>query len=109
MKLVCCIVTKDDSKTLLDTLIRHGYRATVISTVGGFLKVGNVTILVGTEDEEIPKVLRLIKKECYARLQPATLPMNAIGAFDLYVSTVPEVEVGGATVFVLDVDMFQVW
>jgi uncharacterized protein YaaQ len=65
MKLIMSIVNSDDARGLLDTLSRHGLRATMISTTGGFLREGNATIFVGTDDERVDEVLALIKESCH--------------------------------------------
>lgn len=44
MKLVMAIINSDDTRNVLDRLARRGFSATVTSTTGGFLRVGNTTI-----------------------------------------------------------------
>ena len=56
MKLVIAIVNNDDAKVLLPKLTEGGYSTTTLNTTGGFLRVGNTTLLIGTEEEEIPKI-----------------------------------------------------
>ena len=69
MKLVMSIVHSDDARPLIDALMQGGYRATMISTTGGFLREGNATILVGTDDDRVPDVLRIIRESCHTRTQ----------------------------------------
>ena len=69
MKLVMSIVNNDDERRLAEALMVAGYRATTISTTGGFLRQGNATIFVGTEDENVPHVLQLIRENCHTRSQ----------------------------------------
>ena len=52
MKLVMAIVSSDDSRDALDRLTKAGFRATVISTTGGFLREGNTTLFLGTDEPE---------------------------------------------------------
>lgn len=105
MKLVVAIVQKDDAPDLLDALIRQGIRATRIDTAGGFLKAGNVTILSGVADDEIPVVQAAISNTCRTRWQLFNpLLLDEGGGF--YLPEPFEVEIGGATVFVLDVERF---
>ncbi|HIC93519.1 MAG TPA: hypothetical protein EYP09_04630 [Anaerolineae bacterium] len=103
MKLVVSIVNSDDARDLLEALVRKGHRATMISTTGGFLREGNATILVGTEDEKVEDVLAVIKENCRARTQYVNPLPPVVEAGELYMPTPVEVQVGGATVFVLDV------
>ena len=69
MKLIVCIVNSDDAKELNNALMQDGYRATTIGTTGGFLRQGNATILVGTEDEKVDSVLEIIRHNCHTRTQ----------------------------------------
>jgi uncharacterized protein YaaQ len=107
MKLVMSIVNSDDAGQLVNALTGAGYRATTISTTGGFLRQGNATILVGTEDNEVPEVLRLIRENCHTRRQFVNPLPPVMEPGEMYMPAPVEVQVGGATVFVLDVVQFE--
>ena len=107
MKLVVAIVQDVDSRPLLGALIVEGFRATKISTTGGFLVRGNASILIGVQDEQVETVLALLKKHCHARREfvSPVMPMGEAAVARHWVQPL-EVEVGGATVFVLNVEQF---
>jgi uncharacterized protein YaaQ len=107
MKLVMSIVNSDDAGELVGALTKAGYRATTISTTGGFLRQGNATIFVGTEDEKVPEVLALIRENCHTRRQYVNPLPPVMEPGEMYMPTPVEVQVGGATVFVLDVAQFE--
>ena len=107
MKLIMSIVNSDDAKGLLDTLSRRGHRATMISTTGGFLREGNATIFVGADDERVDEILALIRESCHTRTQYINPLPPVMEPGELYMPTPVEVEVGGATVFIMDVDRFE--
>jgi uncharacterized protein YaaQ len=107
MKLVMSIVHHDDARPLVDKLLQRGYRATITSTTGGFLREGNSTVFVGVEDELVEQVLAIIKKNCHTRTQYINPLPPIMEPGEMFVPTPIEVEVGGATVFVLDVDQFH--
>jgi len=107
MKLIMSIVNSDDARGLLEKLSGHGHRATMISTTGGFLREGNATIFVGTGDEKVDEVLTLIKESCHTRTQYVNPLPPVMEPGELYMPTPVEVEVGGATVFVLDVSRVE--
>ena len=107
MKLVMSIVNSDDAGQLLDALTRAGYRATTISTTGGFLRQGNATIFVGVEDEQVPHVMELIQENCHTRRQFVDPLPPVMEPGEMYLPTPVDVQVGGATVFVLDVAQFE--
>jgi uncharacterized protein YaaQ len=107
MKLVMSIVQSDDAGRLVDALTAAGYRATTISTTGGFLRQGNATIFVGTEDDQVPQVLKLIQENCHTRRQFVNPLPPVMEPGEMYMPTPVDVQVGGATVFVLDVAQFE--
>jgi uncharacterized protein YaaQ len=107
MKLVMSIVNNDDAGRLVDVLNQAGFRATTISTTGGFLRQGNATILIGTEDAKVPRVLELIQESCHTRRQHVNPLPPVMEPGEMYMPTPVEVQVGGATVFVLEVVQFE--
>ena len=104
MKLIIAIVSKDDSSAVTSTLTEHGYFITKLATTGGFLKAGNTTFLIGTDDEKVPEVVELIKAESSRRTEivPATATFDAAH----YAAYPIEIQVGGATIFILNVEEF---
>ncbi|OPJ61052.1 cyclic-di-AMP receptor [Clostridium oryzae] len=106
MKLIIAIVQDDDASDLIDVLTDDGFRVTKLATTGGFLKSGNTTLMMGVEKEDVDKVLSVIEDVCKTRDQVVTSPSPMAGATGVYVPYPVEVEVGGATIFVLDVDNF---
>lgn len=107
MKLVMAIVQKEDAGTLIDALTEKGYRATRINTAGGFLKEGNATVLVGVEDSAIDEVLSLVASSCNTRTQYINPLPPVMEPGEFYMPYPVEVQVGGATVFVLNVERYE--
>lgn len=106
MKLIIAVVQDDDASDLIDLLTEAGFRVTKLATTGGFLKSGNTTLMIGVEEEKVNKVINTIEEICKTRKQVVTAPSPIAGSTGIYVPYPVEVEVGGATVFVLDVDKF---
>ena len=106
MKLILAIVNNDDSAKASCALTDAGFTVTRLSTTGGFLMVGNTTFLIGTEDKDAPKAIEILKTCCTARkqVQPATASYG-VGVGNM--SLPEEVQVGGATVFVLNVESLE--
>ena len=107
MKLVMSIVSNEDARPLINSLMRRGHRATMISTTGGFLREGNATIFIGTEDKTLEEVLGVIRDNCHTHTQYVNPLPPVIEPGEMYLPTPVEVEVGGATVFVINVDRFE--
>lgn len=106
MKLIIAIVQDDDAMDLVDVLTDNGYRVTKLATTGGFLKAGNTTLMIGVEKEKVDKVLEHIEEICKIRKQLVSSPSPVAGSTGVYVPYPVEVNIGGATVFVVDVDKF---
>lgn len=107
MKLVMVVVQDKDAVHLLDGLLGRGLRATKLASTGGFLREGNTTLLIGVEDDRLEDVLDTVRATCRSREQLVT-PLAPLGsATEPYVPYPVDVEVGGATVFVLGVDRFE--
>ncbi|MCP1143227.1 cyclic-di-AMP receptor [Lysinibacillus endophyticus] len=107
MKLVVAVVQDQDSNRLSNALTKNNFRATKLASTGGFLRSGNTTFIVGTEDSKIPQLLDIIKDNCRSREQMVS-PVSPLGGnADSYIPYPIEVEVGGATVFVLPIEQFH--
>lgn len=106
MKLIIAIVQDEDASRLISTLMNEGYSITKLATTGGFLRAGNTTLLLGGEDDRVKGALDVIERVCKSRKQIATSPSPVAGTSGVYAPYPIEVVVGGATVFVLDVEQF---
>lgn len=105
MKLMLIIVNKDDEGILSRQLRDNGYYLTKIATAGGFLNQGNVTLLVGVDNDRVDGVLEIVKEYSKKRVVkiPIILPVETMTLQQNY----QEITVGGVTVFVLDVCQFR--
>ncbi len=82
---------------------KKGFFVTKLASTGGFLREGNTTLMIGTDAEKVDIVIDIVKKECGPRQQ---IISNPVGAAE-YASMNVVVNVGGATIFVTDVDRFE--
>ena len=106
MKLIIAIVQDEDASRLISSLMNEGYRATKLATTGGFLRSGNTTLLLGVDDNKFDGAMAVIEKVCKSRKQIATSPSPMAGSTGVYAPYPIEVMVGGATIFVLNVEQF---
>lgn len=104
MKLIIAVLQSRDFANLRNDLMEKGYPVTLLSSSGGFLKGGNSTVLIGIEEKEVPSVLEIIETNCQRRAKVNTPP--TMGNLKSGSEIPVEVAVGGATVFVIDVDQF---
>jgi uncharacterized protein YaaQ len=107
VKLVVAIVHNEDAGALVDLLLEREYRATRLHSSGGFLKQSNATIIVGVDDAQVDEVMGIVRETCTSRTQVVN-PMPPIMEPGEFFMPYPlEVEVGGATVFILPVERFE--
>jgi len=64
MKLIIAIVRDIDDSAVINQLISNNYRVTRMASTGGFLRRGNVTLLIGVDADQVDKVIDLIKNTC---------------------------------------------
>ncbi|AJS60715.1 MULTISPECIES: cyclic-di-AMP receptor [unclassified Paenibacillus] len=107
MKLIVAIVQDKDSNRLSGELVKANFRATKLASTGGFLRAGNTTFMIGVDDNQIESVMSVINKSCKVREQLVTPVTPMSGTTDSYLPLPVEVQVGGATVFVLPVERFE--
>ena len=103
MKLVFAIVQHDDGKKVMDELSKSGFSVTKLCSTGGFLKAGNLTLMMGVEEDKVDEVLAIIEKKSKSRKQgiQVTTPVNDMGG--VFIPNEIEVTVGGATIFITDI------
>lgn len=107
MKLIIAIVHDDDAGELISSITEKGYGVTKLATTGGFLKAGNTTLLIGVQKEKVDEVLEIIRDVCKTRKGIVSPPAPIIGGTGVYVPAPVEITIGGATIFIIDVDRFE--
>ena len=105
MKLVLAIVSNEDAGAVSEALMEHHFYMTKLSTTGGFLRAGNTTLIVGTDDDKVEECIEVIGKEAKQRTE--VIPSNSSYDVGRYSNFPVEVNIGGATIFVLDVEQFK--
>lgn len=107
MKMIIAIVQDKDANKLGGKFVKANVRATRLATSGGFLRSGNTTFMIGIEDDRVQEVLDLIEDTSHTRKQFMTPAVSLDVAMESTAATPMEVQVGGATVFVQDIEQFH--
>lgn len=107
MKLAVCIVHNRDKSKVTDELVRAGFKATIIGSTGGFLREGNTTFLVGLEPEYLPSLKEILEQNCQTREQIVNVMPFEASQPGTFIPAPVKVPVGGAVLFVLDVEQFH--
>lgn len=105
MKLILAIVSNDDASVLMKELVKEKFMVTKLSSTGGLLRKGNTTLMIGSRDDDVNKILNIIHK--FSKTRNELVPSSVISDIGIIPSTPLEVTVGGATVFVVDVEKFM--
>lgn len=104
MKLVIAVVQQRDARRLRDELIARDFRFTELGSTGGFLRDGSVTLLVGVAAEQVEPLLELLAGCCQQREQVSNVAPPDTQTFVHALGQGITVTVGGALIFVLDVE-----
>lgn len=107
MKLLITIIHERDQAKVSESLLTASYKFTKISTTGGLLRDGNATLLIGVDDEDVDTVMDLVRESCKTREQYVSLPPADVMPAGTFVPNPVKVSVGGAIIFVVDVERFE--
>jgi uncharacterized protein YaaQ len=106
MKMVIAVVHDHDAHGLMDALSKANFKATKMASTGGFLREGNTTFMIGTDAEHVDDVIEIIRDNCKSR-KKTVAPMSPVAnSLESYYSFPMEVQIGGATVFIIDVEQY---
>jgi uncharacterized protein YaaQ len=100
-------VQAEDAQRAVAALTDKGISSTRISSSGGFLQQGNVTLMIGVDDSQVGQALEIIRENCKERSRYLTPAPPLAEPGELFMAFPVEVQVGGATVWVVSVDSFE--
>jgi len=58
------VIRDKDGENVVQALVENNYRVTHVASTGGFLRRGNVTLMIGVEDNKIQAVIDLLNQVC---------------------------------------------
>ncbi|OQB63107.1 MAG: hypothetical protein BWX94_00898 [Tenericutes bacterium ADurb.Bin140] len=104
MKLIIIIVANEDATKVTNALLKEKFFVTKLATTGGLLMSGNTTLLVGTNEENVDHAIDIVGG--YSKTRKKVVPSTIPNEFGMFSSYPLEVQVGGATIFVIDIEKF---
>jgi uncharacterized protein YaaQ len=107
VKLVIAVIQGEDAPQTLQALSSAGISVTKLASSGGFLQQGNTTLMIGVEDDKVETTIGLISENCRERSRYLTPMPPMVEPGEFFMPYPVEVQVGGATVFVVDVERFE--
>ncbi len=66
MKIILAVIRDSDETRVVEEMVNLSIRVTRMASTGGFLRRGNVTLMIGVEEERLERVADLIRKTCTA-------------------------------------------
>ena len=106
MKLILAIVHNDDSTLVSSSLTKAGFYVTKMASTGGFLMSGNTTFIMGVNDGEVDSAIDIISKYSKKRTQSVVNDV-ALATGNIGTDIPVEVQVGGGTILVLNIERFE--
>lgn len=107
MKMITAIINKKDSSYVCESLRDEKIAFTKMASTGGFLRSGNVTLLIGVDDDMVDKTIEVIRTHCAQRMEPAPAMTDMSVSNGINLQGQLKVPVGGATVFVSNVELYE--
>lgn len=107
MKAVIAVVQGQDTNRVSQALRQNSVPFTTIDSTGGFLRERNCTFLIGIPDEQLDRVMDVLSANSHTRSEYVSSYPSAFDPAEFYMPRPIEVQVGGATVWVLDVEQFE--
>lgn len=99
------VVAGAQAGELMQRLSQERFYFTKIDSTGGLVQEPNVTLLIGLNESRLNSFLELVRKVCqpYRQFIPAHVSVHPMHMQPAMI----EAEMGGATVFVLEVERFE--
>ena len=103
-RLMAAIVQEQDAESAVQSLIKVGFEVTRLPSRGGFLRRGNVTLMIAMPKGREDAAVRVLMNSCQQRIEFVNNLKNVVS---VPLPAPIEVKVGGATVFVFEVDAYH--
>jgi len=104
-QLVIVVVSGAQAGTLMDWLTHNGFYFTQIDSSGDVLYESTISLLIGLDQARQPRLLEYIRECCPTHRQ--FIPAHAEAPMLEIQPTMIEAEMGGATIYTLDVEHFE--
>lgn len=106
MKMVMAVVPRDEAECVLEALIAAGFTATFVESRGGMLRQAQYMLFIAVQNKVLEQVLSIIEDSCHSQVY---VEPSEPGEPSLLSRAPVTTEVGGAAVFIWDLDRFQIY
>ena len=105
-RLMTVVMQSQDVDHAIEELNKAGLVSTLLSSTGVFLGSRNTTLLIGMSAGQEADAVHILSETCRRRVEYVATPLEG-APFHLPLTT--PVTVGGATVFTLEVERYEVF
>lgn len=103
MVILMVVLQAQDADLVTTSLKRTGVVAYELSSTGAFLGRKNVTLLIPVDSTKVEMVLSELKRNCRQRIEYVSMPIEGQ---PLPIPSPIPITVGGATIFILEIDQY---
>ncbi len=103
MVIVLAVLQSQDADLVTDALHKFGIHAYELSSTGAFLGRKNITLLIPVQTDNVDLVLSELKRNCRQRIEYVSMPIEGQ---PLPIPSPIPITVGGATIFILEIDQY---
>ncbi|MDR1092979.1 MAG: cyclic-di-AMP receptor, partial [Clostridiales bacterium] len=100
------IVNGSDEKAVVNEMMKGGYYVTKLAGTGGFLRARTATLISAVNNERVESALEIIRRVSKGRKYDLTKMNLSSRQMAQEFFDKSEIVVGGATVFVLNIENF---
>ena len=102
--LMIAVVQAQDAEAAEEAFLEGKFKVTRLPSTGGFLGRRNATLLIGLPCERMEEALNILRKNCRERTEYIAVPLESA---PLPIPTPTPITIGGATIFILEIERFE--
>jgi len=103
-RLMIAVVQAQDAEAAEEALLGKEFKVTRLPSTGGFLGRRNATLLIGLTCNQVEIAVNVLRNVCRERTEYIAVPLESA---PLPIPTPTPITIGGATVFILEIERFE--
>jgi uncharacterized protein YaaQ len=103
-RLMTVVVQEQDADAAMRALKKAGIGVSHLASTGGFLGRRSATLLIGLVTGQEESIVDILRQNCRTRVEYVTIPLEGS---PLPLPAPTPITVGGATIFLLNVDRYE--
>ncbi len=108
-KMVMAVVPRDQASQVIEALIAAGYTATFTDSRGGMLRQAQEMLFTAIQEKDLDHVLKIIRDNCRTQIKLESGEEPPASGLPVGLLRSPMTYIGGAVVFVWDLERFETY